>query len=1311
MLNFYQEGWDSRRFETFVLDLLNAGLVLDVGTVGSREVKLAQKRAKEGVSQDGVDIIAELQGGYRWGIECKHYRTLDLPTAKRFAEKAETEFKAEHYVLAVACEVTKEVQDYFYEKKHWDLWTSSTLTSLLKTRVLREKAATLVRQHFSPEDAHQLFPTHDRLLQSGETYFAPMRESDRLFHLNTPLIGRSKSLERIERYISDSSKKVLILKARGGEGKSRLLAELEARFSEQHPDKTLRLINPSAVNSKDDTSVAEIDWDRAVIIQEDAHRIDRFHPHVIGQLAKHKQAKLIIATRPQAVDALRNQLLEYGIDASQVESRHLEIPRLTEKEMRELAEAIIGKEDPHNTTTLAKWSERSPLICTIGGELIKRESLQLKEIMESQAFHDTVYRRFEQENLDRCACPEHLRADLSKLLRVIALLSPLEKGDAFLDGLENLFGWRRLHAEECLSYLQAAELLVVNRDGYRIQPDLLSDHLVYSASISGGEPSVLCQEVLQVFESTYWPALLKNLSEAEWRSGAADLTSSLWPIFTQAFKESCFRERADLMKHWTGFAVYQPKRSIDLIDLAISETTAPEDDHDIMRGWDTYTHSLIVRQLPAIIVPVIAHCDELREMALERLWTLSNPAKGGDHGDASKLWEKIGEMIRIKPGWSERRSLQIMDWIDELLQRPEEEWLLSTHHQFFNLALSPVFARKSREFFWEDKNVNTVTYQLLPRATIKLRNRFFRLFDERISLSPIACGNVISLLSMGMKRIVNPSSDIGNHDSETKKKLKTVEKKREQWRSVRQDALAKIEAIVRNHDNPFLHYRAHQEFQHLLDYEEDGRFRAEVLRADGELNRSLDYQLCRCVIGSADSEFMDRDRNGADFNVRYAAATKAFQEFNQSTVIALKDAFPHLSVLEDYILDFTDRAAAFGYTRLNWHAIIRALHQNSAKDTEAIIDHVVATPDSALTPWLTSLLAFLPNARLMPRLGSLFGSSNESLFDAGLSVLERSSQRDFPGDHWRLLLQLAGGGSPKQQKALAAFAVGYFYSNANFALQVIGCLPASALTGYSLKNLASSLSNLQETELKKVPSAVWDKLFEAMVPVGDLSERFEHLLLRLNRLLPKRMYELCRIRIERSIQDMINDVESDYVPLPYRFDYWQFEGLSKDPSFPEIVESLLNRIDSNAEGLYYWQKLFWVAVMKEGREGMNYLTQRLRLASNSDEIMSLISIVSREGSLVVFNHPEFVKQVLARCDRLSTDEASRIRWQLLASVHQDMRGYTNGELDPDHGYLLDAAREAYSKNLEDTRLANFYEEIIAMEVADREHARRQFQED
>ncbi len=1315
MLNFYQEGWDSRRFETFVLDLLNAGLALPVEPEGSRRVKWAQKRAKEGTSQDGVDVIAELEGGHRWGIQCKHYRKLTLSQARAIVEEVESAEQvgeaAQHHILAVACEVTKEVQDYFLESRHWDLWTSSTLTSFLKVKVLpREKAATVASQHFGQECVHALFPLHDKILLSGESYFAPMRGQGDLFHHGTTLVGRSAALERIEGFITNSSKKVLIIKARGGEGKSRLLVEIDARFPDQFPDKQLRFVNPRSSNVSVATSMAEIDWGSAVIVQDDAHRIDSLRPEIIREIASHQTAKLIIATRPQVVDVLRDQLLEHGIDATHVESRRL-LP-LKRKEMQQLAAAVLGHDlPPAAAVSLARWSEQSPLICTIGGELLKRKQLQLNEVADEKDFQYHVFRRFEKANLDRCGCPEHFREDLAKLLKVVALLSPVAIDELFFAGLEGVFGWPRLHAEDCVSRLKATELLMPFGEEIRIQPDLLSDHLAFTASVSDGEMSPLCREIMVAFNS-HWPALLQNLSAAEWRwrnqqDLAVDLTSSLWDVFVREFKESCFRERISMIGKWARFAVYQPKRSLDLVELALKEKEAPEDPSEFLGGHPFYSYEALVKALSSIIVPVATHCDEFREPALGCLWRLSKTCPG----EAANLWEELAKIIRIRPGWREERALQVIEWVDQLLQRPGESWLLSEHCQFLNIVLSPVFDRVTEEVCHDDHSISIATYHRSPRTWEKLRQRVFRLLRERVFLhSPTAARNVVSLLSVGMRRVAAPRGEAS--DVASRKEAKAREKKRFTWRSERLQALDALKEMAEIHRDPILHYAVHQELKHLLDYEEDVAFRDMVYKVDQLLESSLDFDLCRCVIGSEDTEFMEGRRDGRDFHERYERAVKAYDEFVDSTTEKLFDKLKTTELWECYVMEFSNRAALFGYSQLNWSPVIRSVARQDEDLAESFLDRVVADADSVFARWVTPLLRFLPEKRRIDRLSAILESKDERLFQSALDVLVGSSHSDYPENCWGRLFYWAEHGDSGRQRALVRFAADHFYTDATYALELFERLPDEALDGITMSNWAGILQGLPENDLQWVSSSLWSKVCRVLRHTRDLSHgNVEQLLLRLCKLQPRMVYDLCVARIERGVTLAEKEGRKDFVALPYRFEHWQFPGIDEDPSFSKIAGELLDRIESGDEGSYYWEQLFWVAVIKSSSQGVAMLMERVNNAGKAEEVRDAIRLIARKGSLFVFQQPEFVKAALGRASEFSADDASEIRWHLLMSVRQDGRGYTAGELDPEHHYILEEARKAHSKHRDDGVLEKFYEEIISMEEADRESARRRFEKD
>ena len=1312
-LDFYQQGWDWRKFQTFVLDLLQTGLELPVsenGVESMRRVMGAEAGPKEGVSQD-FDVVAKLVGGQIWGVECKHWRKWDLPKAKAAVEKA-SKFPADHYVLAVACEVDLEGSDYFRSLPNWELWTGSRLTSLLSIRAPRERAARVIAKHFGADAVRSVFPLHDEVLLNAEDFLARFQQPGRLFHHHTRLIARQNALDTAVEFVNGSRKKVLIIKARGGEGKSRLLAEIGTRAPELMPGREVKFVNEYIRPDVAAPGMLSVEWEKAVIIQDDAHRLDHLRPDIISAVARHEGAKLIIATRPQAVEGLRDQLRRAGMDATQVESKLLELPRLKPAEMRELAREVLTPEFHAGVGQLASWSGDSPLICVIGGGLINQGVINFTLVMSAREFHDEVFRRFEQDNLDTCVCPPLLREDAGRLLRVIALLSPV-KAAVLFEGLEKQFGWRRLDAEERLRYLKEAELVVETGAGLRVSPDLLADHLVYVASLADGQPGPLLLETLRGFGENMWPTLLANLSQAEWRGEQehgrrADITAPLWDKFREMWESSDANVQQGMVNHWANYAFFQPGRSLDLADLVL----APRTEED--------PHYFLVRQaLLPVLRTIAGFWDAHRLAALERLWILARqwPEKQllqrqsiaavlfQDDGPET-VWQAIAGLVKFKPGLSVERSLEVYEWVDGLLLRPEERWLLETHHRFFATVLSEAFVREV-----EGREIPFQREQLTPRNGERLRRKVLTMIRERLlPHSPMACSSAVSVLRAGMDRIVHPPEDAPANIQ------KSFKREQKLWRPSRLESLAVLEEIALRHDEPFLHYRIHQKLRHHFQYEEDEVFLAAARKVHAQLKPSLTFDVCRIVLGFHHDEFNDaRWHRNAEFMKSgdwIRQSDEAFLAFAAAKAGELLSQFPDNTELERWASGFSSRARDFGFGDQHWHQLASAIGKTNPVRTESLLADFLEGRHPLLSRAMNALLGTLSVDMQIPWILRMLDSSRPEPFAAVLWHLVWNKRDTLPEAVWQKVKHIASTGTPERQSLVAGF-VGNMLQLDALGQELISALPAQSLLSGPLQNITSRLGREPAHSLASFPKPIWAKLCDALLEVPSLNEdHWAPFLMKLNDVQPRLAYEFYRRRIEHleSMTTAGDAAAALYSPLPWRFDWWDIKGFDTEPDFASIADDLMTRALLDTPYTRCWKQLFWVAVVQPSAAGAALISDRLSGVSTSAEVHAIISLISRQGSVYVYRHPEFVKTVLAMLPRFPTRDATEIRARLLASGHPRGWGATNGELDPQFGYALEEARRANALHFGDAVLQAFYGEIITAEEELRETLRRRFQE-
>ncbi len=515
--------------EEFMVRFLDAGISLPVdgpkGVEDRKIIRAFRDNKTGGASDHGVDVVAKAEGGETWGFQCK-LKTRGQSQRWTLAESREVISEAtypvdRYFLVAIAPKgQQREARDLIESEDNWTFWDADVLSSLFFTRLREESGIPILEEFFDSETAQHCYGLlTDEVLISADRFFQPFLKETKSFNHLTPIVGSRESVDALHRFIGGASKKVMLVCGRGGLGKSRILREFSQEFSENHPNRVLRFVN-AAARSDTEKSLGYLLKKKLVVVHEDAHRTETLRSTILAAIASDENAKLILTVRPQGVEAVRQALRQFGIGVEDIEPLAVVKP-LSHSDMNRLAESVLGPSPLIEPHVLAGWSDQSPLICVVGGNLIRNQSLTLRDNLNSQIFRNEVFDRFEDQNLESLAQnnPEH-RKFLEELLRTLAILAPFPAKRESEKTLSEFLGIRGSRLETALAELEIAELLTKTVKGWRVAPDLFADHLVFRSCFTGDRSSAFLDEIVEAFGEMNFAAMLRNLSEAEWRARA-----------------------------------------------------------------------------------------------------------------------------------------------------------------------------------------------------------------------------------------------------------------------------------------------------------------------------------------------------------------------------------------------------------------------------------------------------------------------------------------------------------------------------------------------------------------------------------------------------------------------------------------------------------------------------------------------------------------------------------------------------------------------------------------------------------------------
>src|ERR1039458_7963083 len=370
-LPFYTE-LDDKRFEHFCNALLNLHPVIKLWKDGREtERKIVEANLLlGGNAQKGADIWAKDDKGEVWIFQCKHTKSFgraDVLNAIALAEKGFPQ--ADRYVLVITCGLREDAQKEIRSRPKWlSPWGEDRLTIEVVRLRPREEAINLVHRFF-PDWVKRLFPCSDQPLLNWQDFFQrDLVKTNKYFRHTVPFVPWSDALSKLEAFAQTGAGRALILSAPGGQGKSRLLLELAQGLEKKPPPRVCFLnLTPHGLSGEQSDYLAREDGDLLLVV-DDAHRMVNSIEGVAWAAAKVKSIRLLIATRPETVDAISTQLYHSGY-AERLE-KPLQLPRWERDDIYKLAERVLAPERCLQASDLADLADRCPLLVVLGAGLI-----------------------------------------------------------------------------------------------------------------------------------------------------------------------------------------------------------------------------------------------------------------------------------------------------------------------------------------------------------------------------------------------------------------------------------------------------------------------------------------------------------------------------------------------------------------------------------------------------------------------------------------------------------------------------------------------------------------------------------------------------------------------------------------------------------------------------------------------------------------------------------------------------------------------------------------------------------------------------
>ena len=1314
---------DHEQFEAFVLLFLGAGIALEVIEPGktAEESPRAARHRLIGASlygstgpggQRGADIVATTDTGTKWVFQCKHYRTrFERAAAEKAVSKANAEFpSAGRYYLILSGEPPPAVRETIKNHERWEIWGGSELSTRFFNEVERKKQIEILRRCFpvgADEIIKRLYPLHDDSLVPVEQYFKKWNQSNRVFNHRAQLVGREDALKELNDFVRDPTMQALILPAAGGVGKTRLLLALGEQFSKEHPDKRFYFVDDAARPETGSDNLRVARDGELVVIHDDAHRMESLRSDLVASLVE-KSGKIILATRPHAVDALAGWLSRTSVDANRIRTLPA-LGALTRAQRVELARQCLPENLKGRAEQLAELAKECTLVITVGAALMAEEGLTPQDYHDSDAFRRAVFDRLETESFVQ-SVPVDLVSLARKILRLLAVLSPWRDDVLSLKDIGKLLDCTPREFQEIFESLQAAGLLLETRDGWRVVPDLFADDLVYRGCYGDdGRLTEFARRLQEKLVPIASGAVLENLAEAEWQARLRDsgqrLAESIIEPFWQRVKDQVravnFLERSEIIKQWKRFSALQPDRSIDLARLAIDlrEAPPPPEQYPISEfGLTLSTHRQVLAQVPPLLEPVAIFHSAYREAVLDLLWETHRLMGDSDEPASDGALSAIGNVAKFRVNHTIDAPRAVLAWLDAKLQLPMASEFCDRPAPVLSVILKPIFEREVEDSFREGSTITIRTHPLSIENTRGLRLEALRILQERV----IPRGEIATLNALGVLGVAIEGIRLRVREDEASPIVAA-------WLEERRKALAVVESLVIDGQSPRVLYRIRDVLEHHSQWDRQAKFKDECAKLLRRIPDNEGTRLARVLLSSAWHEFHDQSvQEGEGVGTTDERAVQSWQALADSVARQFLEPLPSdeqlVKALSTVIADY--RRTGMQPQGFELLAAVARLQPWLA---ETCIDWLLTVKEAEIDPWWTALFFAqrrFPDERLLGWIRMVLRDNNQTRWRPLLSLFGWHGMGTIPD----AVVKEVGDWAHRLRDDSVGCVLGELQwcdeRKAPINEAILCNVDLASLSETSLAKLAGVLSQTVDLKGHVLPAAFVDQFIRELSRVSRLDEYGERPLVgKLAGRQPLRFLEMLIQRIEAAKERRGRG--ELFRPLPL-VSGLVIETLPNIKGYPEQAARIFSGLrTSDDEMKYWWRLLFQSAVLRVSPLGMEFLRGWLPEVRTAEELQVLIQTMDFVGSKLIFLEPDFTRAVLRKAREIAPGEFEKLRWQLGYTASPKMRGYLGHELEPQYRYYREEAARAAIVHQGDPELALLYQEIVRAEDADAARHRHQ----
>ncbi len=1316
------EGMDHGKFEEYCTAFLNFNPIIHCergGHVVTVKI-LSALQLQTGQPQDGADILAQAERGEKWLFQCKRRRSFGPAKVRNAVELAETGFPMkDQYVLFVTRKLSPRAQEEVDARPKWLIWDASRLTS--ETSRLRPRDGILLVQRFFGKDwVRRLFPWGDQPLQTWGEFFERDLSADRAyFHHRVEYVPIGGVLEELENFARTGAGKALVLSAAGGQGKSRLLLELARRLEGPPKPVAVRFLNPGRSGlTEDQTDLLGREEQDLLLIVDDAHRLDAALGDVARAATRGKRVRLLVATRPHALEAVSSLLCRSGYEERMEKPVRMRPWGL--EDVQRLAQHVLRPDKRWQAAHLTGLADRCPLLVVIGGGLINAGALP-GVIADHETFRQRVFTGFKKDILERQPAANRERMD--RLIRFLSLVSPVPRNELLFNKAAEIIGCSRMDAAGDLEALKVARLVVENRDGARLYPDLFADAVLLDACLDrSGEASFFIQNALAKLSFTDFPAVMRNVAQADWearskRGAKCSLFAPIWKEVAHRFEQASWRapdenlsrfvqstinenpppkppDRDDLLSAWAAFAIYLPERTLEVAQMAISSVEAPGSNPAPESEDKPAIRPDLSILLTPLLLPIATWHPTHAEEALDMLLSLDADQPVANRLPTSNPISAIADAGRFAAHKPLSSSESVIRWLEGKLQDPSAVERLRRQPWLLSALLKPFFARLIESSWTTERAVTFSVSPVAVEVTRRTRGRALALAEGFLcSGEEVLASAAVPVLGEAIRKMHG------------RFRFEPTPKDHALWRADRLEALSVLQrAIAAQSKSPLLLFQIRRLLLGCAEYDPDAAVVERCKQLLAEVPDSFDLRVARALGSWAHDEI--KVQPGPNSLPEAKEAKRRWDAFCREVAQEALNHHTDAKAFCAFIARWVKTIAASG-SPAQAHVLIDPVAALSETWSGALLDELVNSSDATLDCFLwAALLRAKSDApeHYLKALEGLFARGRPSQVCSLVRFLGAQGTQGSGLDHVeRDTLRALVRRTDEDVVCEIATALGLQFSKEPaWALELLCGLKPQGKRG--LVAILEALARLAQEHAAELDGGLMAKCLRNLgdYPAEHIDD--DHDLQVLAEKFPKQLYECLRDILDEahggSPALAVAQIFSGRIPFARIEDHsyvarevrtqWA-KALAGGPGVGErlfLAHSLIGSMPEAAPSL---------------------LARFIKESATTEELKLATRLAAPQGSDFVFRFPDLVRELLTRSQVLGVGKD--VQQTLWLAACGGPRGYTNGRLDPEFRYICERAEDLANRYGGDPVLARFYRGISQSERIDQKELQRRWEED